>query len=158
LAAIRAGWNNYLDGLTHLRADKMRPFGVRLQYTRTSTAADCSECTTSGAAPLVHGFDFEQRHCFNKDVNYTLIDSVPKGVFEEISIDQQFINKTDDYEERFSLFIDRVLSLIEQRKPIKYTLAGMPTLPKKIIDALVKQNYEHQILKSDNNFHFLVPS
>ena len=90
-------------------------------------------------------------------MNCKLIDSVPKGVFEEISIDQQFLNKTDDYEERFSLFLDRVLLLIEQRKPIKYTLAGMPTLPQKIIDALVKQNYGHQILKSDNNFHFLVP-
>jgi hypothetical protein len=95
--------------------------------------------------------------CFNEGMNYTLIDSVPRGAFEEISIDQQFLNKTDDYEERFSLFLDRVLSLIEKRKPIKYTLAGMPTLPQKIMDALVKQNYEHQILKSDNDFHFLVP-
>lgn len=117
-------------------------FVVENQYTSTSTADT---------------FDFEQKHCFNADMNYKLIDCVPKGAFEEISIDQQFVNKTEDYEQRFSLFLDRVLSLIEQRKPIKYTLAGMPTLPQKIVDALVKQNYEHQILKSDNDFHFLVP-
>ena len=69
-------------------------------------------------------------------MNCILIDSVPKGEFEEININQQFANKTDDYKERYSLFIDRVLSLIEQRKPIKYTCAGMPTLDKKIEDAL----------------------
>jgi hypothetical protein len=90
-------------------------------------------------------------------MNYKLIDSVPKGEFEEINIDQQFANKTDDYKERYSLFINRVLSLIEQRKPIKYTSAGMPTLDKKIEDALVKQIFEHQILKSDPDLHFLVP-
>jgi hypothetical protein len=90
-------------------------------------------------------------------MNIKLVDSVPKGEFEEIDIDQQFANQTDDYEERFSSFLDRVLLLIEQKKPIKYTVAGMPTLPKKITDALVRQNYEHQILKSDTNFHFLVP-
>jgi len=90
-------------------------------------------------------------------MNCKLIDSVPKGEFEEINIDQQFANKTDDYKERYSLFIDRVLSLIEQRKPIKYTSAGLPTLDKIIEDALIKQNFEHQILKSDPDFHFLVP-
>jgi len=90
-------------------------------------------------------------------MNYKFIDSVPEGVFEEINIDQQFVYKTDDFKERFSLFIDRVLSLIEQRKPIKYTNAGMPTLDKKIEDSLVRQNYEHQILKSDPDFHFFVP-
>ena len=90
-------------------------------------------------------------------MNYKLIDSVPNGDFEEINIDQQFDIKAENYEQRFSLFIDRVLSLIEQRRPIKYTNAGMPNPPKKIEDALVKQNYEHQILKSDTDFHFLVP-
>jgi nicotinamidase-related amidase len=106
---------------------------------------------------LIRSFDFGQKHCFNADMNCKLIDSVPKGEFEEINIDQQFANKTDDYKERYSLFIDRVLSLIEQRKPIKYTSAGLPTLDKIIEDALIKQNFEHQILKSDPDFHFLVP-
>ena len=64
-------------------------------------------------ARAVHGFDFGQKHCFNAGMNCKLIDSVPKGEFEEINIDQQFANKTDDYKERYSLFIDRVLSLIE---------------------------------------------
>jgi len=90
-------------------------------------------------------------------MNFKLVDSIPKGEFEEIDIDQQFANQTDDYRQRFSLFLDRVLSLIEQKKPIKYTVAGMPTLPPKIADALAARNYEHQILKSNTDLHFLVP-
>lgn len=90
-------------------------------------------------------------------MNFKLVDSVPTGEFEEINIDQQFVNQTEDYEQRFASFLDRVLSLIQQKKPMKYTVAGMPTLPKKIADVLAKQNYEHQILKSDTDLHFLVP-
>jgi len=90
-------------------------------------------------------------------MNIKLIDSVPNGEFEEINIEQQFVYKTNVSQERFTLFTDRFSSLIEKRCPIKYTSAGMPTLDKIIEDALVQQNFEHQILKSDPDIHFLVP-
>lgn len=77
-------------------------------------------------------------------MNTILINSVPPGDFEEVSIHMP------DWQARF-------LKLIQERKPVKYDVYRMPTLSNAIQDELSRQGYCHLILESDHDKHFLTP-
>jgi hypothetical protein len=77
-------------------------------------------------------------------MNTILINSIPPGEFEEVSIHMP------DWQAR-------LLKLVQGRKPIKYDVDTMPNLSKDIQDELGKRSYCHLILESDQDQHFLRP-
>jgi hypothetical protein len=77
-------------------------------------------------------------------MNTSIIQSIPDGAFEEVSIHNQ------EWEATF-------LRLIRGRKRIKYNLETMPVIPEPIEKELGKQSYRKAILESDNWQHFLFP-
>jgi len=75
-------------------------------------------------------------------MNHIIIQSVPPGDFEDISIHMP------DWQARF-------LKLIQDEKLIKYNVNRMPNLSKEIEDELSERGYRDLILDSDKNRHFL---
>ena len=72
-----------------------------------------------------------------------LVETAPLLNFQEIGIHQT------NWRERF-------LELIREKQPISYDVDHMPNLAKDITRELKRNHYDHLILKSDQDRHFLV--
>jgi hypothetical protein len=88
-------------------------------------------------------FDRWRNTSDNAPMNTSIVKAVPSGDFEEISIHMPA------WEETF-------LSLVRQRKRIKYGVYTMPNLSKAIQDELSKGSYCDFILEN-TDWHFLIP-
>ncbi len=76
-------------------------------------------------------------------MNRILIESIPAGKFEEISIEM------DGWQLRFE-------NLIREGKKIHFDTFDMPTISEKFLKGLEKHGYVDLILESDDSQHFLV--
>ena len=77
-------------------------------------------------------------------MNTKLVKSAPNGNFTEVSVLMQ------GWETKF-------LSLVSQKRPIKYDMYPKPNIPKEFESRLAQQGYQDLIVENDRWQHFLVP-
>ena len=78
-------------------------------------------------------------------MNTSLVKSVPQGDFVEVSVLMK------DWETKFQM-------LVSQKRPIKYDMYPMPSIPQEFENRLAQQGYRDLVLESDQWQHFLVPN
>jgi hypothetical protein len=93
-----------------------------------------------------HNLDFGAIMWFAvKDMNKSLVKSVPQGDFVEVSVLKQ------GWESEFQM-------LVGQNRPIKYDMYPRMGIPSDIENDLNQNGYHDLILENDRWQHFLVPN
>jgi len=78
------------------------------------------------------------------NVNQIILKEIPQGEFETVSIEQEACE-------------DRFLQLVNERKPIRYSVFEMPVIPPNVEGEIEKGGYVLGRLESDQDECFLIP-